>query len=592
MRCRLSGFLFVAATCLTMVKSATAQGAKNVSVTPTESAARIKVVAGVVSEGGTVRYLPRVTVRLMPKAYSDAERVATDAYSAEIEALRQTRDATIKKLVDGRRGELAAAKEEYDRAFQRAMENVTLDPFSAAPDCLMYDSILNKVEGTCDQRYGIGNKVSLSPQIRHLFVHPAIIGAFDVRSYKPESTPIIRNRQSALAAIPLESYQQVPEFSKEIEKAIGKERDRAKLKRTQALTPEVSKAAVARFCDEWVKAARGGYSYPLKKFGGVRPDFFDTAANLLQAASKRAVKSATDKPLSAYVAGKDTVNATYDARQAEADATFKRGAEAAERTRAAALDAAMKRTPPVQETATSLQGEATLSVPLGDFTIIAEDTTTDQHLRWSIAVPRDRASSPTIELTDANALKATPTTIASAAAQPSYPKAASLSETERAEYNLRYGSRLLKSWTSASVLHDALPVGEDLELVDSQLGFAFQLAAESTSVFNTLRMTDNDMAARFFKDVVAPYLQSLPSDLRTTGGSQAFEAVSLRITGRKKSFADEYAIGDRFVLTYTFRVADVESYANQKIDAQQLLDRSHITHDQVGRISVKLVAAQ
>jgi hypothetical protein len=144
----------------------------------------------------------------------------------------------------------------------------------------------------------------------------------------------------------------------------------------------------------------------------------------------------------------------------------------------------------------------------------------------------------TIELTDANALKATPTTIASPAAQIDFPKAGNLSATEHAEYNLRYGSRLLKSWTTTAVLHEAIQTGDDLEIVDSPLGFGFQLEAPSTNVFNTLRMTDNDMAGRLFKDLVALYLQALPQDLRTIGGSQAFKAISLRITGRKKSFAN------------------------------------------------------
>jgi hypothetical protein len=438
------------------------------------------------------------------------------------------------------------------------------------------------------------------PRLRRLLVHPAAIGAYDPRTFNQQSAPIVRNQalakldalEAALSAIPLESYQQVPEFSQQIDRAVKKEMDQAKLKGTTPLPPEIADAAVRRFVRAWFYEAITSSTWRVQKFGNIRPGFFLTAATLLEAASRRAVKSATDKPLSVYVAAKDAINASYDARQAEAAATFKRAAEAAERKRAAALDAAIKRTPPVQETSTSLQGEAALTVPPGDFTIIAEDTTTDQHLRWSIPVPRDRASPPTIELTDANALKATVTTIASAAPQPTYPKAAGLSETDRAEYNLRYGSRLLKSWASASLLRGALPVGDDLELLDSPMGFAFQLRAESTNVFNTLRMTDNDMAARFFKDILAPYLQALPSDLRTTGGSQAFEAVSLRVAGRKKSFADQYAVGERFVLTYTFRVADVESYAKQIIDAQQLLDRSHITHDQVGRITVKLVAAQ
>jgi hypothetical protein len=348
---------------------------------------------------------------------------------------------------------------------------------------------------------------------------------------------------------------------------------------------------VVRFLDEWFKEATASSIWRIANFGNVRPVFFVTAATLLQAESKRTVKSATDKPLSAFIAAKDGINAKYDSQQAGADATFRLGAEGAERKRTAAIEAAMKRTPPVQEATTSLQGEALLTVPAGDFTIIAEDTTTDQHLRWSIPVPSVHESSQTIELTDANALKATPTTIASPAAQVSYPKAADLSATERAEYNLRYGSRLLKSWASIALLHDAIPAGDDLDLLDSPLGFGFQIQAASTSVFNTLRMTDNDMAGRFFKDLVALYLQALPQDLRTIGGSQAFEAVSLRITGSKKSFAEEYAVGDSFVLTYTFRVADVESYANQKIDAQQLLDRGHITQGQ-GRINVRLVSAQ
>jgi hypothetical protein len=202
------------------------------------------------------------------------------------------------------------------------MENVTLDAFLTTPDCLMhdrYDSILRKDAGTCDQKYGIGERVYLSPQLRTLFVHPATIGAFDVRTYNLDNTPIIRNQMAALSAIPIESYQQAPEFSKEVEKAISKERDRAKPQRGQPLSPDVANAAVVRFLDEWLKAARSGYSYQLRKFGNVRPEFFVSAAILLQAASKHTVKSATDRPLSTFMAAKDGINATYDSQQAEAD---------------------------------------------------------------------------------------------------------------------------------------------------------------------------------------------------------------------------------------------------------------------------------
>jgi hypothetical protein len=136
----------VAAGCLvwfgSMAAAQTARKSAPVPVrAPAEPPAHIKLVAGIVGEGGTVRYLPRVTVRLVPKAYSDAERAATDAYSAEIGALKQTRDTTIKKLVEGRRSELARAKEEYEKELNMALKSVTLDPLSVTPDCLTYESV-------------------------------------------------------------------------------------------------------------------------------------------------------------------------------------------------------------------------------------------------------------------------------------------------------------------------------------------------------------------------------------------------------------------------------------------------------------------
>jgi len=220
--------LLAAAYCLTWSGNTVAAqtGRKSppapVSV-PAEPPARIKLVAGIVGEGGTVRYLPRVTVRLVPRAYSDAERVATDAYSAEIEVLKQTRDASIKKLVEGRRSELAGAKEEHDKELRRALENLTLDPLSVVPDCLTF------FDGSpCDQDRGQERfRVHLSPQLRKLLVHPAAIGTFDVRTFNQENSPIVRDQRGALSAIPLERYQQVPEFRKEIQGAIKKERDQA-----------------------------------------------------------------------------------------------------------------------------------------------------------------------------------------------------------------------------------------------------------------------------------------------------------------------------------------------------------------------------
>jgi hypothetical protein len=197
-----------------------------------------------------------------------------------------------------------------------------------------------------------------------------------------------------------------------------------------------------------------------------------------------------------------------------------------------------------------------------------------------------------LELTDANAQQLAPNAIASATVSRNYPTAKEMSNTDQAEYKLRYGSRLLKTWQTVTVLHDAKASGGELALEDTPFGFGLAVMATSDNVFNTLRMSDNDIAARFFRELIAPYLQSLPTDLKSTGGSDAFQAVKISILGSKKSFADKYAVGDSLLLSFVFRISDVESFAMQKIDAQQLLDRAHITESGVGWITVKLIAGQ
>jgi len=62
--------------------------------------------------------------------------------------------------------------------------------------------------------------------------------------------------------------------------------------------------------------------------------------------------------------------------------------------------AAAQRT--ITEGATSLHGELTMVAPLGRFTLLAEDTTTKLHYRWSIPV-ESNGEPITIELSDANA---------------------------------------------------------------------------------------------------------------------------------------------------------------------------------------------
>lgn len=557
---------------------------------------QLKIVAGVVGDGGTVRYLPRVSVRLMPRGYADAEQAAANTFTSEMERLRSERDQKIRVLIEGRRSELEAARRTYDAELSAAFQSVSLSARDAAPTCAAIDTILHRVY-SCDTPYSsLGKKTSFSGGLRILLSSPEIIGTFDVKTFKAASAPITVSRTAALSNVPLSTYLAVSEFSKALEKPIRKERDKRKLGATDPLPVDAARLVVTQLIEEWQSATRKSNDLlygrsALDKFGNISTDIFAFATEQMEQAAKATVKSATDVPLQHYIAGKDSVNAKYDGLQRNADVEMRVATEAAESKRIASLDLAAKRYPALQQTTTSLQGEASITVPpIGGF-LYAEDTTTDQHLRWAIPVsPKNLPK--VLELTDANALVATPNTVASAATSQEFPKASSLSDTDRAEYDLRYGSRLLKTWHTQALLHNASVTQAELQVSDTPLGFGFSLLATSGSVFNTLRMNDNDIASRFFKDIVGPYLQSLPADLKSTGGSQAFQAVSISILGTKKSFIDEYAIGDSFWLNYVFRVADVESFAAQKIDAQQLLDRGHLSQDGLGRISIKLVAGQ
>lgn len=563
---------------------------------PPQPHRQLKLVVGVVGEGGTVKFLPRVSIRVMPKGYADAEEAATAAYNAEMEKLRGDRDQKIRVLVDSRRSELESAEKIYHEELTRALQSVSLESKAATPDCVVIETVLRKIFGCDSALSSVGKTIQLSDGLRTFLASAQLTGPFEARTFKAASAPASLNRTVALDNVPLSTYTAVPEFSQAFEKLLKKERAKRKLPAGATIADQDGSAIVAKFVSDWEAAARKSNDYvygssALEKYGNLSEDIVPYSLDQMETAAKTAVKEAAEAPLRRYVETKDVVNAKYDALQRKADAEVRAGSELAESHRTEALGTAMKRTPPLQQASTSLQGEALVSVPASGAVLYAEDTTTDQHLRWTIPLVF-RNLPAMLELTDANALPATPSAVASIAAAQEYPKAANLSDTDKAEYDLRYGSRLLKSWRTEAVLHDASVVQDQLSLIDSPLGFAFSVRATSTDVFNTLRMTDNDIASRFFKDIVAPYLNSLPTDLKSTGGSQAFQAVGISILGSKKSFADEYAVGDTFWINYVFRIADVESFASEKIDAQQLLDRAHISQDGVGRITVKLVSGQ
>jgi hypothetical protein len=532
----------------------------------------------------------------MPKAYSDAEQTATAAYNAELDRLRAQRDEQIKTLVSGRKNELDLARAAYDSELVTALQKVSLNAGEAVPACAAIERVLHTVE-SCSTSYTIGKKTPLSPGFQALLASERLSGPFDVKGFRAAGTPGKISLGSALRAVPLSTYQAIPEFTKPLDKILKKERDKRKLDITSPMPEDAAQEVVAKFVTEWDEATRkykndilyGGGA--IEKFGGIPIDIIPFSLDQMELVSKNKVKAAGESVLQRYVVAKDSINSKYDSLQRKADAEMRSGTAAAESVRTAAIDGAAQRFPPLQQTSTSLQGEATLRVPPSGGFLYAEDTATDRHLRW--AIPLNWKTAPaTLEITDANAIRATPEATASIASSKVFPKAEGMTSTDRAEYNLRYGSRLIKTWQTQARLHDASVSGDELLLSDTPFGFSFTVMATSDNVFNTLRMNDNDIASRFFKEIIAPYLQGVPTDLKSTGGSDSFQAVKVSILGSKKSFTDEYAIGSHFWLNYVFRIEDIESFASQKIDAQQLLDRAHISQDGVGRISVKLVSGQ
>jgi len=100
---------------------------------PAPSSKTIKVVAGLVADDGSVKYLPHVNIRLMPKSFYDAEQAATLTYSQNIEALSSQRDVQVKDLVEKRVEELQQARSKYDAELAQMVSQVTLAPFDAVP---------------------------------------------------------------------------------------------------------------------------------------------------------------------------------------------------------------------------------------------------------------------------------------------------------------------------------------------------------------------------------------------------------------------------------------------------------------------------
>src|SRR6266436_402967 len=563
----------------------------------------LQVVAGIVGSDGTVKYLPRVQVLLMPKGYKDVESVANAFYKSEMDAASADREKKVAVLIQERRDDLNQARQKYASELSEAIGKVTIIPLQAAPNCVTSFATSNfyyecRTNSTFD--------IHLSDQFRAFLTSAPILGPFKPDTFLARNAPGSRDLKAAMATIPFRDYLSCPEFERAAKFVVKKNSKSLKqvmgtdsITSSTVLSDEVSSRLSGALANVWVvisEKANTDFSsstFITDYFHGLPSGAVDYLLKRIESATTQAVDHEKFAVLSRYIAEKDKINHHYDSLQREADDAMNAASDSAEKKLTNALAEARRTYRPLQETTTSLQGQTTIAVPSSGGILYAEDMTTDRHLKW--AVPIIGAKVPkTLELTDANAIPVTSrgSTAVAKSAENAFPSAKNLTDEQRDEYHLRYGTRLMRSWELQSTAYSLTASQHKLILDDTPMGFGFGVIGASTDVFNTLRMDDSKIAVRFFKDLVIPFLQGVPSDLKATGGENAFEAVGVSISGSKKDFSQEYAVGKGFTINYVFRTADVESFVAQKIDTQQLLDRGHISQDGVGRISLKYTASE
>jgi len=602
----LTGFLLVAYALggFAQTNQSTPSGRAAAPPRPAAPAPKVlQVVAGIVASDGTVKYLPRVQVLLMPKGYQGAEAGANAFYKSEMDAATADREKKVAVFIEERRNDLNQARLKYESELSEAIAKVTITPLQAVPNCVTAFATGNlyyecRTNSTFD--------IHLSDQFRAFLTSAQILGSFKPDTFSAKNAPGSRDLKAAMATIPFRDYLSCPEFEKAAKFVVKKNSKSLKqvvgtdsITSSTVLSDEVSTRLSGALANVWVvisEKANTDFSsgtFITEYFHGLPSGAVDYLLKQIEGAATQAVDHGKFEVLSKYIAEKDKINLHYDSLQREADDAMNAASDSAEKKLVDALAEARRIYRPLQETTTSLQGQATITVPSTVGILYAEDMTTDRHLKWAVPILGGKVPK-TLELTDSNAIPVTPkgsTAVAKSTAK-AFPTAKSLTDEQRDEYHLRYGTRLMRSWELQSAAHSLTSSQHKLILDDTPMGFGFVVIGGSTDVFNTLRMDDNKIAVRFFKDLVIPFLQGVPSDLKATGGENAFEAVSVSIVGSKKDFSQEYAIGQSFTVNYVFRIADLDSFVAQKIDTQQLLDRRHISQDGVGRISLKYNASE
>ena len=496
----------------------------------------LQVVAGIVGSDGSVKYLPRVQVSLMPKGYQDAESSANTFYKLEMDTASADREKKVAILIQERRDDLTQARQNYENELSVAIRRVTITPLEAAPKCVVAFPTGNSYfECTTNSTYD----VHLSDQFRAFLTSTPILGSFKPDTFLARNAPGAVNLKAAMATIPFRDYLSCPEFEKAAKFVVKKNSKLLKqsmgtdsITSSTVLADQTSSILSAALANVWVvisEKANADYSsgtFITEYFHGLPSGAMDYLLKQIESATTQAVDHEKFTVLSKYITEKDKINLHYDSLQLEADEAMNAVSNSAEKKLADALSDARKTYHPLQETTTSLQGQTTVAVPSSGGILYAEDLTTDRHFKWAVPITWTKLPK-TLELTDSNAIPVTPkgSTAVARSAEKAFPAAKSLTDEQQDEYHLRYGTRLIRSWELQSAAHSLTASQHKLILDDTPLGFGFVVIGGSTDVFNTLRMDDNKIAVRFFKDLVIPFLQGVPSDLKATGGEALLSSL-------------------------------------------------------------------
>jgi len=285
----------------------------------------LQVVAGIVGSDGTVKYLPRVQVLLMPKGYQDAESRANVYYKAEMDAASAEREKKVAVLIEERRNDLNQAQQKYASELSEAIAKVTITPLQSAPNCVTAFATGNlyyecRTNSTFDIR--------LSDQFRAFLTSVQILGSFKPDTFLAKNAPGSRDLKAAMATIPFRDYLSCPEFEKAAKFVIKKNPKSLKqaigtdsITTSTVLSDDVSHGLSGALANVWVVISENANTdfssgtFITQYFHGLPSGSVEYLLKQVESAANQAVDHEKFEVLSKYIAAKDNINLHYDSLQ-------------------------------------------------------------------------------------------------------------------------------------------------------------------------------------------------------------------------------------------------------------------------------------